>query len=121
MRSLIGASLVGALVLIAGITDAAQSQFRITYHRERDEPSSIVLAGTVFNGETRDVVDVWLTAEALNPAGSVVATGLAFVAGRIYRHDSVSFVVKIPRVEGAHEFRLTVTNFRYGSYRTESP
>ena len=121
MRSLIGASLVGALVLIAGITDAAQSQFRITYHRQRDEPSSIVLAGTVFNDETRDVVDVWLTAEALNPAGTVVATGLAFVAGRIYRHDSVSFVVKIPRVEDVHEFRLTVTNFRYGSFRTESP
>ncbi len=119
MRSLLRTCLVVSLVLIP-LTGAAQGPFRISYHRDRDEPSSIVLAGTVFNDGSRDVVDVWLTAEALNSAGKVLATGITFASGLLPAHGSASFVAKVPRVDGAHEFRLAVRSFRYGG-RVESP
>lgn len=114
MRRLIGTCMVVSLVLIT-VTDAAQNRFRVSYHRDRDEPSSIVLGGTVFNDDDRDVVEVWVTAEALNSAGTVVATGITFASGLIRGHGNASFVAKIPRVESAREFRLAVTSFRYGS------
>ncbi len=112
--------LTACLLLIAFGPAAAQKQFRITHHRDPDEPSSIVLVGTVFNDDSRDVVDVWLTAEALDAGGKVVATGIVFVSSLIPARASTPLVVKLPRVEGAREFHLAVTRFRYRSV-VESP
>ena len=97
-----------------------QPPFRLTFRRERDEPSSIVLAGELFNDGARDVVDVWVTAEGLSVGGRVVARGIGFVHSLIPGRGSTTFTVKLPRVEEVRSFRVFVSSFRYG-LGTESP
>ena len=46
-------------LVLLGVELATAQPFRITFQRERDEPSSIVLMGEVFNDGLRDIVDVW--------------------------------------------------------------
>ena len=94
---------------------ATAQPFRITFQRERDEPSSIVLMGEVFNDGLRDVVDVWVTADALNAEGKVVGRGVAFVASFLRGRGTTTFTVKLPWAERAHSFRLVVSSFRYAS------
>ena len=89
--------------------------FRITFQRERDEPSSIVLMGEVFNDGRRDIVDVWVTADARNAEGKVIGRGVAFVASFLRGRGTTTFTVKLPRAEQAHSFRLDVSSFRYAS------
>ena len=123
------ATLVHALVLAAPLAVAfclvalparGQEHFRVTYTRGRDEGRSIVLTGTVSNVGPRDVVDVYVTAAALNGAGKVVASGIAFVASAIPRGGSVAFTAKIPQVDGIQDFRVGVSSFRSGG-GPESP
>ncbi len=117
MRAAIGACvLVGLLLGVAG----AAPRFRIVHQRDPDEATSIVVSGTVFNEENRDVVEVWVTAEALGASGKVLATGLAFVSSSIPSRRSASFRAKLPRVDGVQSFRLSVSAFRYGA-TAESP
>jgi hypothetical protein len=95
---------------------ATAQPFRITFRRERDEPSSIVLMGELFNDGLRDVVDVWVTADAFNAEGKVVGRGLAFVTSFLPgRGTTTPFTVKLPRAEEAHSFRLVVSSFRHAS------
>src|SRR6266852_5009204 len=76
VRIPVGIIVTMCLVLL-GVGLATAQPFRITFQRERDEPSSIVLMGEVFNDGLRDVVDVWVTADALNAEGKVVGRGVA--------------------------------------------
>jgi hypothetical protein len=107
--------IVAVCLVFLGVGIATAQPFRITFRRERDEPSSIVLKGEVFNDGRRDVVDVWVTADALNAEGKAVGRGIAFVASFLSGGGSTTFTVKLPRVEEADSFRLGVSSFRYAS------
>jgi len=120
MRRLAAIVLTANLVLLSGGPSAAQEQFRISFQRQPDEPTSLVLAGTLFNEGSRDVVDVWVGAEALNAGGRVVGRGLAFVGPLLRGRADTKFVVKLPRVEQVQSFRMSVSSFRY-LVRAESP
>jgi hypothetical protein len=109
-----------ALLVLVGVGLAAAQPFRITFHRADDERSSIVLMGDVFNDGLRDIVDVWVTAEALNAGDQIVGRGIAFVTSFLPGRGTTTFAVKLPRVEEARSFRLVVSSFRYAS-GTQSP
>ena len=120
MRRLAATVLTASLVLLSGRQGAAQEQFRVSFQRQPDEPTSLVLAGTLSNQGPRDVVDVWVTAEALDAGGRVVGRGVAFVSPLLRGRAETKFTVKLPRVEQVQSFRLSVSSFRYMT-GTESP
>ena len=109
----LGMWLVGTLLVFAtpGVT---QVRFRITYDVKSRDAKGILLEGRVFNDTGRDAVDVWVTAEAVNASGKVLARGIAFVGSAISRGDSASFEAKLPSVEGVETFRIAVTSYRAG-------
>lgn len=113
MRRLAAIVLTATLVLLSGGPGAAQEQFRISFERQPDEPTSLVLAGTLSNAGSRDVVDVWVGAEALNAEGRVVGRGLVFVSPLLRSRANTKFAVKLPRVEQVQSFRVFVSSFRY--------
>lgn len=100
------------IVLLVASTSIGQAHFRITYTPRPREGSSVVLDGRVFNDADRDVLDVWVRAEAVNASGKVLATGLEFVGSSIPAHGSATFAAKVPFVEGIQTFRLAVNSYR---------
>ena len=112
--------LLGCLVVLVLLTTyraVGAEPFRITYSRSSRNPEDsthTVLIGTVFNNARRSALNVYLTAEALNAAEHVVATGVAYVSPGIDAHGAADFVVKVPRTQGTTSFRLMITSFRYG-------
>jgi hypothetical protein len=102
-------------LVLLGVRLATAQPFRITFQREPDEPSSIVLMGEIFNDGFRDVVDVWVAADARSAEGKVVGRGMAFVASSLRGRGTTTFTVKLPRTEQAQSFRLAVSSFRYAS------
>ena len=71
--------------------------------------------GDVFNDSLREVVDVWVAAEALNAGDQIVGRGIAFVTSYLPGRGTTAFTVKLPRVDEAHSFRLVVSSFRYAT------
>ena len=120
MRRLGATVLTVSLLLLSGGRGAAQDQFRVSFQRQPDEPTSLVLAGIVANAGSRDVVDVWVTAQALDAGGRVVGRGVAFVSPMLRSRAEEKFVVKLPRAEQVQSFRVAVSSFRYLT-GTESP
>ena len=114
MRSPVAIILAMCLVLF-GVRLATAQPFRITFKREPDEPSSIVLTGEVSNDGFRDVVDVWVAADAQNAEGKIVGRGMAFVASFLRGRGTTTFTVTLPRAAQAQSFRLAVSSFRYAS------
>ena len=114
MRIPVGITLAMCLVLL-DVGLATAQPFRITFGRERDEPTSIVLMGEVFNDGLRNIVDVWVTADARNADGKVVGRGVTFVTSFLRGRGTTTFTVKLPRAEQAHSFHLVVSSFRYAS------
>ncbi|HSE04691.1 MAG TPA: FxLYD domain-containing protein [Methylomirabilota bacterium] len=113
MRLLAATALTATLLLLLSGGPGAAQDLRLTFERQPDEPTSLVLAGTLSNDSSRDVVDVWVTAEALNAGGRVVGRGLAFASPLLRGRASTKFTVKLPRVEQAQSFRVFVSSFRY--------
>ena len=101
-------------LVLFGVRLATAQPFRITFKRA-DEPSSIVLMGEVSNDGFRDVVDVWVAADAQNAEGKIVGRGMAFVASFLRGGGTTTFTVKLPRAAQAQSFRLAVSSFRYAS------
>ena len=112
MRLLAATVLTATFLLLSGGPGAAHD-FQLTFERQPDEPTSLVLSGTLSNQSARDVVDVWVTAEALNAGGRVVGRGLAFASPLLRGRASAKFTIKLPRVEQAQSFRVFVSSFRY--------
>lgn len=115
-RRLISALLTAGSLLIAHPATGAEN-FRFTDVRNQQDsgdPSHILVQGTVVNTDRRTVLDVYVTAEALDATGHVVATGIAYVTSAIEGSNGAPFVVAVRRVKGITDFRLTVTSFRYG-------
>jgi hypothetical protein len=120
--TIIVAGVLAACLVLLDVGLAAAQPFRVTFQREPDEPSSIVLRGEVVNDGLRDIVDVWVTADALSAEGKVVGRGIAHVASFLRGRASRAFIVKLPRVAAVGSFRLAVSSFRYASgSEVESP
>lgn len=114
--------LAGLAVLLAIVREApAQANFRVTYQVERSGPTHVELVGRVYNGASVDVVDIYVTAEALDASGKVLARGIAFVATSIPARSAVEFNARVPTVPGTAGFKVAVSNFRYGLGRIEGP
>lgn len=117
----VAAALAWLAVLVAGATPAlAQGNFRITYNVDRSGPTHVQLVGEVFNDASIDVIDVYVSAEALDGSGKRLAQGLTWV-GPIRARSSTSFSARVPVVRGTTGFKVTVNSFQYGLGRGESP
>ena len=92
----------------------AQESFRVTYDVDRSNPGRTKVTGVVFNDGRVDVLDVYVTAEAVNSAGKILARGIAFVSPSIPQGSSVPFDATVPAPPNATGFRVRVTNYRLG-------
>lgn len=114
--------LAAALVLLVeAIPGVGQENFRVLYNVERPEPGKTRVIGTVHNDARVDVLDVYVTAEALDANNKVVARGISFVAGSIPQRGSASFTVSVPAPATAANFRVRVTSFRMGLGGVQGP
>jgi len=117
------AAAVAWLGLVAvGVAPAlAQGSFDVTYQVDRSDPARVQLVGRVHNGAAVDAIDVYVTAEARDASGKILARGIAFVAQTIPSRSAAEFSARVPAVPGTASFRVVVSSFRYGIGRGESP
>ncbi len=101
-----------ALVLLAALA-RAQDGFRITHTVDRGDPARTRINGTVFNDGRNDVVDVYVSAEALDGSGKIVARGITFVSPSIASGRSASFSASVPTMPGATSYHVRVSSFRF--------
>jgi hypothetical protein len=99
----------------------AQERFRITYAVDQAAPGRTRVLGEVVNEARSDVFDVWVTAEALDRAGRVVARGLVFVSPHLREGAGAPFEAVVPAPPSGASFRVRVSSFRFGLGRLESP
>jgi hypothetical protein len=101
-------------IMLATIPAAAQTTpFRITHTIDRGTQAQVTVTGRVFNDARADAIDVYVTAEALDGAGKIVASGVSYV-GTVPAGSSTAFVIKVPSARTAANFRVIVTSFRFG-------
>jgi hypothetical protein len=105
-----------SVALVTGAAAAEQENFRITYKEDakKEDPAHYLLVGYVANDARRDALNVYMTVEALDAHGKVVASGVTYVAPVIPRSGNAPFAAKVPRVAGVESFRLMVTGFKFG-------
>ncbi len=99
----------------------AQPPFQMTWRVARTDPKRVELQGTVVNNTAQDVLDVYVTAEALDRAGKVLARGIVFVTAQLPSHQAEEFSARVPNVHGTTSFKVFVSNYRAGLGRGESP
>lgn len=104
------------LLLLAPLVAAAQGWdgFRITFEVQPAQSDKVQVAGEVLNERTTEVLEVYVTAEALDRAGRVLATGITYVDSRIGPGRARSFVAVVPAAPGAVRYRVSVSSFRAG-------
>ena len=88
---------------------------------EKSGPISTEVAGQVVNNSRLDAFDVYITVEALDDKGKVVARGLTHVGSLIRASASEAFVAKVPVVPGIASYRVHVSSFRFGLGATQAP
>ena len=99
-------------VWVAVASAQATNPFRIA-HTVDKSATQVMVSGRVFNESRSDAVDVHVTAEALDSAGKVVASGVSYV-GSVPAGSSMSFALKVPNVRTAATYRVLVSSFRFG-------
>lgn len=99
---------------------SAQANFRVTHNVDRSAPARTRVTGMIYNQARVDVHDVYVTVEALDGAGKVVARGIAFVSPLIRQATGAAFEAVVP-AGGAATFRVRVTGYRLGLGASESP
>ena len=104
---------VAALVLLPGLGHAFDP-FNVTYTVERGGSGPVRVTGRVFNEGNQDVLDVYVTAEALDGGGKVLGRGLVFVSASIPPRGVAPFAISIPAAQSAASFRVRVSSFRHG-------
>jgi hypothetical protein len=92
---------------------AQTTPFRLTHTIDKGTQAQVTVTGRVFNDARADAIDVYVTAEALDGTGKVVASGVSYV-GTVPAGNSAAFVIKVPSARGAATFRVLVTSFRFG-------
>lgn len=115
-------TLAWAIVALAASALVARGdqRFRIVEEGTRRDGAATIVSGRVYNNDSRDVVDVYVTAEGVSESGAVLAAGIAFVSPIIRGRSNATFTVKVPFREGEKSFRLSVSSYREG-VRSESP
>jgi hypothetical protein len=111
-RHAIGAVILAVFTLVPGRGRA--EEFHISYTVERGGTGPARVRGRVQNESSMDVLDVYVTAEALDGAGKVLGRGIVFVSGSIPPRGVVPFVISIPAAQTATSFRVRVSSFRHG-------
>ncbi|MGH7309957.1 MAG: FxLYD domain-containing protein [Candidatus Rokuibacteriota bacterium] len=107
----VGGLLVAVLLVLAGAS--AAQEFQVKYTADRSTPNRTRISGDVNNTGRTDVLDVYVTAEALDGNGKVIGRGISFVAHSITQGSSAPFEAVIP-VGTAVSYRVRVTNYRQG-------
>jgi hypothetical protein len=104
-----------ALFLSIAVPTLAQSPapFRITHTIDKGSQTQVNISGRVFNDARADAIDVYVTAEALDAGGKIVASGVSYV-GAVPAGSSAAFIIKVPAARAAGSFRVLVTSFRFG-------
>jgi hypothetical protein len=106
-----------ALLSVALFATSALAQgpgpFRVTHNVEKGTQAQVTIAGRVYNEARSDAIDVYVTAEALDASGKVMASGVSYV-GSVSAGSSTAFVVKVPSARPAASFRVLVTSYRFG-------
>jgi len=94
---------------------AALDPFNLTYTVERASGSAPArVTGRVLNESSQDMLDVYVTAEAVDAAGKVLGRGIVFVSASIPPRGVVPFAISIPAAQAATGFRVRVSSFRQG-------
>lgn len=114
------ALLVAAWLVVQIAVASAQPSFRVTHEVDRSTPDRTRVTGSVQNDGRVDVHDVYVTVEAVDGAGKVVARGIAFVSPHIRQGGRAPFEAVVP-AGGAPTFRVRVTGYRVGLGASESP
>ena len=120
LRAGIAAALLLACLILLSTEGAAQD-FRVTFNADRSAPDRTRISGAVFNVGRADVLDVHVTAEAVDGGGKVIGRGIAFVSPSIPQGYSAPFEAIIPVGTAAATFRVRVTSFRLGLGSMQSP
>ncbi|PYM91504.1 MAG: hypothetical protein DME04_19000 [Candidatus Rokuibacteriota bacterium] len=112
-----------AAVLVTVVAPAPAQQipagFRVTYNVDKTGPTHVELSGQVYNDNNVDVTDVYVSAEAVDSSGKVVAQGIPYV-GSVRSRSSAPFKARVPVVPNATAFRVGINGFRFALGR-ESP
>src|SRR2546425_6060912 len=116
-----GVALAFGAVALAAAVGGAQESFRVTWNVDRSNPARTRITGQVFNDGRFDVVDVHVTAEAIDAGGTVVARGISFVAASIPPRSSSAYEAAVPAPSSATTFRVRVSSFRLGYGMQQSP
>jgi hypothetical protein len=112
-------ALVLLVAAVATVPATAQpAPFRITHTVDKGTQAQVTVSGRVFNDARADAIDVYVTAEALDSAGKIIASGVSYV-GTVPSGNSAAFVIKVPSARSAANVRVLVTSFRFG-FATQS-
>ena len=111
------------VVLLGSLSAHAQGakNFRITWNVEKTNPNNTEIAGRVVNESRLEAFDVYVTAEALDERGKVLARGLSHVSPMMRPAASEPFVAKVPIVPGIVSYRVLVSSFRFGLGSNQNP
>jgi hypothetical protein len=112
-RWLSGAVFLAALAVALPAAGQQSTPFRVTHTVEKGSTAQVTVNGRVYNEARADAIDVYVTAEALDGAGKIVASGVSYV-GTVPAGTSSVFVIKVPAARAASSFRVLVTSFRFG-------
>ena len=104
-------ALVTALVTLP--VAAQTSSFRLTHTIDKGTQAQVTVTGRVFNDARADAIDLYVTAEALDSTGKIIASGVSYV-GTVSAGNSAAFIIKVPAARNAANFRVLVTGFRFG-------
>jgi hypothetical protein len=100
--------------VLASVPAAGQATpFRITHTLDKGTQPQVTITGRVFNDARTDALDVYVSADALDGAGKIVASGVSYV-GTVPSGNSTAFVIKVPSARNAASFRVIVTSFKFG-------
>jgi hypothetical protein len=127
MEAVIGgwqrAAVVAALVaVVMAVAPAARAQgpFRVTFKVEKTGPAGTEITGQVTNDARAEVLDVYVTAEAVGGGGRVLARGVAHVGDVLRDGQSASFLISVPAVPGTARYRVSVSSYRQG-FASQNP
>ena len=104
---------IAVVVLAFALSVAAQSPLQLAYDVDTSGPK-VRISGRVVNGGRDDVFEVYVTAEALDRNGKVVARGIAYVDSKIGRGESQTFTATVPAVPAATRYRAKISSYRTG-------
>src|SRR5205823_14019338 len=68
-----------AALFVALPASGQTSPFRITHSVDKGAQAQVTVTGRVFNEARADAIDVYVTAEALDSGGKILASGVAYI------------------------------------------